>query len=84
MNFVRKLIVPSKMVKMDELLGRWGSYGLAEITAMVGLSRSTVNRYLKELEEAGLVEVEFVVYRGSTARRWKVASSFKRSVERGL
>lgn len=84
MNFVRKLVVPSQMVKMDELLGRWGSYGLAEITAMVGLSRSTVDRYLRELEEAGLVEVIWVEYRGSSARRWKVASAFKRSVARGL
>ena len=65
--------------------GKVGSMTIRELVSASGLSRQTVQRYLKDFEEAGLVVRSRIVDgRGRPKHRYKPTMKLARAVSKGL
>jgi predicted transcriptional regulator len=65
--------------------GKVGSITIRELVSASGLSRQTVQRYLKDFEEAGLVVRSRVVKgRGRPKHHYKPTMKLARAVSKGL
>jgi len=71
MKTVKMMLVLNTLLLLDAFYGKEGSWGLADVVRLSGVPRATADRYLRSLESLAYVDVEWIEYRGSSARRFK-------------